>query len=160
MSGLGRTTSHTQNSQTLGMAYTVLFVSLLYQSLKIKDVNRLLLLICETASLAIEDAGIGKDRIDGVMFAPPGFTMGMMMTPYYFTEYLKLKPTYANVVDYGGATAMVLRAAAAIATGQCETLLCLTGDAFDPKNFMEMMQKFQFSPAFHRLNERPKLSSR
>lgn len=105
-------------------------------------------LICEAARLAIEDAGIEKDRIDGLLIAPPGFTMGMMMTPSYFTEYLKLKPTYANVVDFGGAsaTAMVLRAAAAIATGQCETVLCLTGDAFSPGDFMEMMQKIQFSP--------------
>jgi len=46
-------------------------------------------------------------------------------------------------VDFGGAssTAMVLRVTAAIATGQSETVLSLTGDSFDPKDFMEMMQK-------------------
>jgi acetyl-CoA acetyltransferase len=77
--------------------------------------------------LAVEDAGLEFQDIDGVLVQPsPGVPM---LAPSTFAEYLGLSVTFAEHVDLGGAAGagMVWRAAAAIATGMCTTCLCVTG---------------------------------
>ena len=84
-------------------------------------------LLSEVATEAIEDAGFVKSDIDGLVVHPisgiPGFV------PATVAEYLGLQPTFAELVDLGGATGagMVWRAAAAIQAGMCTSCLCLTG---------------------------------
>jgi acetyl-CoA acetyltransferase len=84
-------------------------------------------LLSEVANEAIEDAGFERDEIDGLIVHPIGGLPGFI--PATVAEYLGLQPTFAEVVDLGGATGagMVWRAAAAIQAGMCTSCLCLTG---------------------------------
>ncbi|MBI2867009.1 MAG: thiolase family protein [Chloroflexi bacterium] len=85
----------------------------------------------EAAKEAIHDAGIDRAEVDGLLVYPPLAYSGHILFPTLVAEHLHLRPRYANVVHLGGASAagMVWRAAAAIATGMCRTVLCLTGEA-------------------------------
>ncbi|HIL98691.1 MAG TPA: thiolase family protein [Pseudomonadales bacterium] len=84
-------------------------------------------LLSEVATEAIEDAGFVKSDIDGLVVHPIGGLPGFV--PATVAEYLGLQPTFAEVVDLGGATGagMIWRAAAAIQAGMCTSCLCLTG---------------------------------
>lgn len=83
-------------------------------------------LIADVARAAVLDAGLGPEDIDGLLVGPQvGETP--QHVPATVAEYLGLQPRMANVVDLGGASGpgMVWRAAAAIAAGMCETVLCV-----------------------------------
>jgi acetyl-CoA acetyltransferase len=83
-------------------------------------------MIAEVARLAVADAGLEPGAIDGLLVGPQvGETP--QHVPATVAEYLGLRPAMANVVDLGGASGagMVWRAAAAIAAGMCETVLCV-----------------------------------
>ncbi|MFD1779402.1 thiolase family protein [Fredinandcohnia salidurans] len=85
-----------------------------------------LALIAESVRLAIQDAGIDKAEIDGLLIGPQvGETP--QHVPATVAEYLGLEPTMSNVVDLGGATGagMIWRAVAAIEAGMCETVVCV-----------------------------------
>ncbi len=86
-------------------------------------------MLAEAARLAIEDAGLSKEHVDGLLSVPMPAEVPMIV-PATVGEYLQLRARFADVVDLGGATAagMVWRAAAAIDAGMCETVLCLTGN--------------------------------
>jgi len=85
---------------------------------------------------AILDAGLEAKDVDGVLIGPP-ITEMVAMWPTHLSEYLGIRPRYANVVDLGGASAagMVWRAAAAIEAGLCRAVLCVTGEASDVETF-------------------------
>lgn len=95
-------------------------------------------LIAEVARLAVLDAGLEPGAIDGLLVGPQvGETP--QHVPATVAEYLGLQPRMANVVDLGGASGagMVWRAAAAIAAGMCETVLCVlanTREAEPPRS--------------------------
>ena len=76
---------------------------------------------------AVKDAGFSLSQVDGLIVHPIGGLPGFV--PATVAEFIGLQPTFAEVVDLGGATGagMVWRAAAAIQAGQCTTCLCLTG---------------------------------
>lgn len=76
---------------------------------------------------AVQDAGFSLSQVDGLIVHPIGGLPGFV--PATVAEFIGLQPTFAEVVDLGGATGagMVWRAAAAIQAGQCTTCLCLTG---------------------------------
>ncbi|MFJ7977322.1 thiolase family protein [Peribacillus sp. NPDC096379] len=83
-------------------------------------------LIAESVRLAVADAGLEKDAIDGLLVGPQvGETP--QHVPATVAEYLGIQPTMSNVVDLGGATGagMLWRAAAAIEAGMCETVVCV-----------------------------------
>ena len=84
-------------------------------------------LLSQVATEAIDDAGFTRADIDGLIVHPIGGLPGFV--PATVAEYLGLQPTFAEVVDLGGATGagMVWRAAAAIQAGLCTSCLCLTG---------------------------------
>jgi acetyl-CoA acetyltransferase len=87
---------------------------------------------------AIVDAGLMPADVDGLLVAPTlrgaPVTLSSMIA-----EYLGLRPTYTDLVDIGGATAagMIWRATAAIAAGACTAVLCVLGEAVDPKLFYQ-----------------------
>jgi len=86
-------------------------------------------LLIEVSALAAKDAGIRPDEIDGLLVGPQlGETP--QHVPATVAEYFGMQPTMSNVVDLGGASGpgMIWRAAAAIAAGQCETVLCVLGN--------------------------------
>lgn len=95
-------------------------------------------MIAEVARLAVLDAGLEPGAIDGLLVGPQvGETP--QHVPATIAEYLGLKPDMANVVDLGGASGagMIWRAAAAIAAGMCETVLCVlanTREAVPPRS--------------------------
>jgi acetyl-CoA acetyltransferase len=84
-------------------------------------------LLSQVASEAIADAGFKHGDVDGLIVHPIGGLPGFV--PATVAEYLGLQPTFAEIVDLGGATGagMVWRAAAAIQAGMCTSCLCLTG---------------------------------
>ncbi len=105
-------------------------------------------LMLEAARLAMADAGLLPKDIDGLLVGP--LLVGAPVTiPSIMGEYLGLELTYADTVDLGGATAagMVWRAAAAIAAGAANAVLCLTGDAVDPKAFYTRGVRWDGMPA-------------
>jgi len=81
----------------------------------------------QAAVRAMEDAGISKDEIDGVI------SLGnsrLMRTPsMQIAEYLQITPTFTDTTSIGGSSfeAHVEHAAAAIAAGLCETCLITYG---------------------------------
>lgn len=86
-------------------------------------------MIAEVSALAVADAGLEPAAIDGLLVGPQvGETP--QHVPATVAEYLGLQPTMSNVVDLGGASGagMAWRAAAAIAAGMCETVLCVLGN--------------------------------
>lgn len=90
-------------------------------------------MIARVSKLAVEDAGLEPGAIDGLVVGPQvGETP--QHVPATVAEYLGLMPTYADIVDLGGASGagMVWRAAAAIEAGICETVLCVLANTRDP----------------------------
>ncbi|MEM4408167.1 MAG: thiolase family protein, partial [Candidatus Caldarchaeum sp.] len=85
--------------------------------------------LSEASKLAIEDAGLKKTDVDGVITA---FSLveHTFMHCTTFADYFGMKPRYFSSVAIGGATAvwMVAEAAMAIASGQAEVVLCVRGD--------------------------------
>lgn len=86
-----------------------------------------LTMLARAGLLAIEDAGIPFEEIDGLLTQPLPETQ--MLAPSTVIEFMGLRVNFAEVVDLGGATGagMVWRAAAAITEGLCHACLCLTG---------------------------------
>jgi acetyl-CoA acetyltransferase len=81
----------------------------------------------DLARLAMADAGLKPEQIDGLAIPSVGFSEVRMFVPAMVGEYLGFKLNYGEVVDLGGATAigMVWRAAAAIEMGLCNAVLCV-----------------------------------
>lgn len=87
---------------------------------------------CRAARLAIEDAGIDRGEIDGLVAIPPldqGPSWSMDLA-----EYLQLRPTFIDNPYFGGAAgnAGMLQAAAAISAGLCRTVLLVGGSVYSP----------------------------
>jgi len=90
-------------------------------------------LLAAVGRSAMLDAGLGTGEVDGLLVAP--MMAGAPLTqPAMVAEYLGLLPTYCDLVDLGGATAagMVWRAAAAIAAGACQHVLCVLAETIGP----------------------------
>lgn len=83
----------------------------------------------EAARGAVRDAGLRLRDIDGVICSY-AFTLPHLMLGSVVSEYLGLHPTFCTAVSAGGASAcvMVMQAAALVASGQCEHVLCITGE--------------------------------
>ena len=86
-----------------------------------------------TAALlaALDDSGIGKDEIDGLL-TMPGTTSPDPAKHYLrLGEHLGINPKIAGSLSMGGATAgaLVQQAALAIAAGLADVVACVFGDA-------------------------------
>jgi len=85
--------------------------------------------LSEASKLAIEDAGLKKTDVDGLVTA---FSLveHTFMHCTTFADYFGLNPKFFSSIAIGGSTAvwMVAEAAMAIASGQAETVLCVRGD--------------------------------
>jgi acetyl-CoA acetyltransferase len=103
-------------------------------------------LCVEAARRAMEDAGITKDQIDGLV------TCNSMAEPYMYhaeviAEYLQIFPRYCISANAGGGTTMtsIQHAATAIASGVCETVLVSLGDSLRSGLSREQSKKMQSS---------------
>jgi acetyl-CoA acetyltransferase len=86
-------------------------------------------LCVEAALLALDDAGISKDQIDGLV------TCHSMTEPHMYhaeaiAEYMQIFPRYCVTANAGGGTtfSVLQNAAAAIMTGVCQTVLISMAD--------------------------------
>ena len=92
---------------------------------------------CDAAILAIKDAGISKDDIDGLIaIAPQDQEISWSMD---LAEYLQLRLKFLDNLYFGGASgnAAILYSAAAIQAGLCNTVLLVGGSSMDPKKMHE-----------------------
>jgi acetyl-CoA acetyltransferase len=87
-------------------------------------------LCIEAARLALRDAGINKDQVDGLV------TCNSMAEPYMYhaeamAEYMQIFPKYCMSVGAGGGTTFSIlhHAASAIVTGVCDTVLISMADS-------------------------------
>lgn len=88
---------------------------------------------CGAAILAMEDAGVSKEEIDGLVAIPPldqGVSWSMDLA-----EYLQLSPKFIDNLYFGGAAgnAAIFSSAAAIHANLCSTVLLVGGSCMDPK---------------------------
>jgi len=83
----------------------------------------------EAAHGALADAGLAPGDIDGVICAY-ALTLPHLMLGSVFCEYLGIHPGFCTALSAGGASAciMIMQAAALVASGQCEHVLCVTGE--------------------------------
>jgi len=83
-------------------------------------------LTLEAAKHAIEDAGLPRDAIDGVLVMMPAIMGEQHGWAARVAAYLGIEPTFSATMDLGGATACgsVQTAMAAIDAGYCHTVLC------------------------------------
>jgi acetyl-CoA acetyltransferase len=87
-------------------------------------------LYVKAAKLALEDAGLTKDQVDGlitcVSFAEPYMYHAEMIA-----EYLQIFPRYCMTAPSGGGTTLAImhHAASAIVSGMCDTVLLTMGDS-------------------------------
>jgi acetyl-CoA acetyltransferase len=88
----------------------------------------------EASINALEDSGLHKDDIDGLV-TDPGPAQGIVngITPHYLAlgQMLGLRPRYTGSEILGGAgsVAIIQRAVDAIEAGLCSVCLCVYGDA-------------------------------
>jgi acetyl-CoA acetyltransferase len=87
-------------------------------------------LAADASLAALDDAGLRRDQIDGVL-ACPAFASPFHRFSVALSEYLGIQPTFSNTLQVSGATASTMfnLAAAAIAGGLAETILIAGGDS-------------------------------
>src|SRR2546422_7463527 len=80
----------------------------------------------EAAKRAIDDAGIARDAIDGVLALMPAVMGEQHGWASRVAAFLGITPSFFSTMDLGGATAigMIQTAVMAIEAGFCSTLLC------------------------------------
>lgn len=85
-------------------------------------------LLHAAASRALQDAGLSTADVDGLLTTPIR-TENWAMPCGVVAEALGIRPRYLATLDVAGASgvAMAHHAAMAVATGQCETVLCVAG---------------------------------
>lgn len=83
----------------------------------------------EASRGAIEDSGLSRDQIDGVLVMMPAIMGEQHGWAARVAAYLGIEPSYSATLDLGGATACgaMHTAVAAIAAGYCQNVLCCFG---------------------------------
>lgn len=86
-------------------------------------------LMSEAAQAALDDAGVERGQIDGLV---TGYSTAMphLMLATLFAEHFGLRPAYANALQLGGATgaAVVMLARLLVVSGQCQRVLVVAGE--------------------------------
>ena len=96
-------------------------------------------LSAEAARLALADAGLRKQDVDGLITCNP-WVEPHLYHAEMFSEYMQIFPRFCMTLNAGGATtvASIMRAASAIVTGLCDTVLITHGD--NPRTGMSGLQ--------------------
>lgn len=112
---------------------------------KVPDLGAMAL-CAEATRLALDDAGIGGDQVDGLV------TCNSMAEPYMYhaealAEYLQIFPRYCVSANAGGGTtfASIRQAAAAIVSGACSTVVVALADRLRTGLSREQAMKMQSS---------------
>jgi acetyl-CoA acetyltransferase len=101
----------------------------------------------EASKRAIEDAGIKRDTIDGVLVLMPPVMGEQHGWASRVAAYLGLTPAFCSTMDMGGATpiGMIQTAAMLVSGGMCTTVLCTFGCQNNPQGVIPMLFGSQFS---------------
>lgn len=88
-------------------------------------------LAVEAFDLAVKDAGLEKNQIDGILTEPPTTSFGWALDYLDVAEALGINPRFTGSLMQGGASAgnLVQWAALAVAAGQANYVACVFGDA-------------------------------
>src|SRR4051794_37241158 len=103
--------------------------------------------LCIDAALrALKDAGISKDKIDGLITCN-SFSEPILYHAETIAEYLQIFPKYCVSVANGGGTTftMLHHAASAIVTGMCDTVLITMADSLRSGLTRDQAMTFQAS---------------
>ena len=86
-------------------------------------------LMAQAAARAIEDAGIARSEVDGVLCGY-ATTLPHLMLSTLFCERASLSPAYAHGIQVGGATggAMLMLAGELVRAGRCRNVLVVAGE--------------------------------
>jgi acetyl-CoA acetyltransferase len=86
-------------------------------------------LMAQAAQRALDDSGLERSRIDGVLCGY-ATTLPHLMLSTLFCERFSLEPAYAHGVTLGGATgcAMLMLARDVVASGRCSNVLVVAGE--------------------------------
>ena len=97
--------------------------------------------ILEASKRAIDDCGVSRDDIDGVLVLMPTMMGEQHGWASRVAAYLGIAPVFCATMDMGGATAIGMMQAAvmAIAAGFCEVVLCAFGTQNNPQGFIPQM---------------------
>ncbi len=90
--------------------------------------------VAELAGMALADAGMWLQDVDGLVVHGAQFHEAGMFVPAMVGEHLGIKLDFAEVIDLGGASSVgaIWRAAAAIEMGMCNTVLCVIPSRMAP----------------------------
>lgn len=101
----------------------------------------------EASKRAVEDAGIARDDIDGVLVLMPPIMGEQHGWASRVAAHLGVTPSFCSTMDMGGATpvGMVQTAAMLIHAGMCRTVLCAFGCQNNPQGVIPMLFGSQFS---------------
>jgi acetyl-CoA acetyltransferase len=86
-------------------------------------------LMSDAAALALEDAGLGRNEVDGLICGY-STTMPHLMLSTLFAEHFGVRPRYAHAIQLGGATgfAMAMAAHLVIESGSARNILVVAGE--------------------------------
>ncbi len=95
----------------------------------------------EAARNAIEDAGVSRDAIDGVLVLMPAIMGEQHGWASRVAAFLGITPAFCSTMDMGGATAigMIQTAVMAIEAGFCTTVLCAFACQNSPQGVIPML---------------------
>lgn len=95
----------------------------------------------EAAKRAIEDCGIARDAIDGVLVLMPAQMGEQHGWASRVAAYLGITPRFCATVDMGGATpiGMLQMAVLAITSGTCRAVLCTFGTQTNPQGVIPQL---------------------
>lgn len=88
-----------------------------------------LALMAQAANMALADAGIAREAVDGLLCGY-ATTLPHLMLSTVFAEHYGLRPQYAHALQLGGATgcAMVMLARELVNAGRCREVLVVAGE--------------------------------
>jgi acetyl-CoA acetyltransferase len=95
----------------------------------------------EAAKRAIDDCGVARDAIDGVLALMPAVMGEQHGWASRVAAFLGITPSFCSTMDMGGATAigMMQTAAMAIEAGFCSTVLCAFACQNSPQGVIPML---------------------
>ena len=95
----------------------------------------------EAAKRAIDDCGIARDDIDGVLVCMPAAMGEQHGWASRIAAYLGITPAFCSTMDMGGATAvgMMQTAVALLEAGFCKAVLCTFGTQNSPQGVMPQL---------------------
>lgn len=101
----------------------------------------------EASRNAIEDAGVERDAIDGVLVLMPPVMGEQHGWASRVAAHLGITPSFCSTMDMGGATpiGMIQTAAMLINGGMCSTVLCAFGCQNSPQGTLPMLFGSEFS---------------